>query len=180
MQRGRLGALVLAFVIAIVPSFADAGVTCPADERAFFLKALDKIRPLSLTMERIIKPEQMTYELLLPEYIVDRYFNGFSSPEAFHAANPDCCSLHHDLTGFGDITFDPGFFSLLLGAPDIRSKDVVVVHIDIRVEADVAGRVRRFKKFYEVLLDRCAGDLNVGRFDISRSGPIEERRPGSK
>lgn len=176
MIRSRLSiALMVAMFSLMTPTLADSQVNCPADERTLFLKALEKIRPWSLAMTRNIKPEQMTYELLLPHFIVAKYFIGFSSPEAFLAVNPDCCSLHHDLTGF-DLTFDPNIFERLLGGPNLRSKDVVVVHIDIRAEADVAGRVRRFKSFYEVVLDRCAHDLNVGRLDVSSGGPIEEQR----
>lgn len=163
-------ALILTLVFATASSAASSA--CEADKRTLFLKALGKIDSRMIS-EQSVRPEDATYEKLLPALLVGKYFRSFSSAEAFLEANPDCCRLHHDLSGF-ELTFDPNFFESLLPGLVLSSKDVIVVQIDVRVEANDGGTMRKFKSQYEVVLDRCARDLDVGRFDVTSSGPIED------
>lgn len=168
-------AVVGVLIILAATSFAwsKPQTKCLTDQRTLFLKAIEKIMPL-VKSDQNVKPEHLTYESLLPDVIVGRYFVSFATPDAFLDANPDCCSLHDSFIGFEFV--DPTWFEVLfLGAPELWSENLVVVHINVRASAHVAGKDRAFKNKYDVVLDRCARELNVGRFDISRSGTLEER-----
>ena len=173
---GIVAALAIAvpvFMFACSPAwmpFGRAKPTCQeADDRTLYLKAIEKARQRARAPLR--SPSDNSRQAN-----VEKRLLSFNSAVEFLNSNPDCCSKTYDIgPGFRDLV-DRSFFALyVLRAPDIRKEDVVIVNVTVFVNEDINGKARRYGMDYHVLLGRCGNTLNIGKFDMSATGPFENK-----